>query len=88
MPSNRSLRLASFVALALLAAVSPAQDWPQWLGPERSGAVPALVELEGAEGVEFEPVWRRRLGSGYSSLVVRGDRVVTMASIAASLARR
>ena len=78
---HRTPRLASFLALVLLAAALPAEDWPQWLGPDRTGAVPALVELAGAEAVEFDPVWRRPLGSGYSSLAVRGGRIVTMASL-------
>ena len=81
MKPGRSPRRLSFPALVLVAVALPAQDWPQWLGPERTGVAPALASLTGAEGVEFEPVWRRPLGSGYASLAVRGDRAITMASL-------
>ena len=77
-------RLRHLIFLALFLTLPPelaADDWPQWLGPDRNGAAPALAQLVGALAVDFEPVWRRELGSGYSSLVISGDSVVTMATL-------
>lgn len=53
---------------------APAQDWPQWRGPLRTG------ELTGAQVPstwprEWQPAWRAEVGEGYASPVVSGGRV-------------
>ncbi len=54
-----------------------ATDWPQWRGLNRDGhgAAGALLESWPEAG---PPVpWRRAIGSGFSSVVVKGDRLYT-----------
>lgn len=56
---------------------SPEHDFPQFLGPDRSGVVrgPRLAR----DWTERPPrlLWRRPLGPGWSSFAVVGDRAVT-----------
>lgn len=73
--------LDSKAALCLLLVASlggqhvVADDWPQWLGPQRDGVwrESGIVETfpEGGPPV----VWRTPIGSGYSGPAVVGDRV-------------
>ena len=68
-----------FVAMALsVAAVVrlSAEDWPQFLGPERNGVYrgPALSEMWGPQGPRV--VWRKNVGSGFSGPVVAQGRVI------------
>jgi outer membrane protein assembly factor BamB len=64
-------------ALLALLALSPAapQDWPQFLGPDRTGVVPG----SGWEAVgAAEPLWTRNVGLGYSCPSIVGEHLVTM----------
>lgn len=80
--SNRIVVVAAIVVLApsLQAMPTAAADWPQWMGPERTGAVavPGLFAGEGA--VDLEPEWRRSLSPGYSSVTVANGRAFTLAT--------
>lgn len=60
--------------LALLLVALPAQaDWPQWRGPARDGIGPPLpAKLAPAPA----KVWSLELGTGHSSPVMAGGRVV------------
>ena len=50
-------------------------DWPKWRGPSGTGmADEALAEEFDAESV----LWRKRIGTGYSSIVVAEGRAFTM----------
>ena len=91
MPSFSSLR--SFSALAALLALTASSvlagsvedatspDWPQYRGPDRDGTVEAtgLADAWPADG----PVerWRREIGSGFSTVSVRGDFAYTMDAV-------
>jgi outer membrane protein assembly factor BamB len=71
--------LLRFVALALCVAGVvrlSAEDWPQFLGPERNGVYrgPALSEMWGPQGPRV--VWRKNVGSGFSGPVVAQGRVI------------
>ena len=71
-----NLRLVSF-AVAMSAGVQlAAEDWPQFLGPERNGVYrgPALAEAWGAQGPRV--VWRKTVGQGLSGPVVVQGRVI------------
>jgi hypothetical protein len=59
------------IALAVRAA---AEDWPQFLGPERNGVYrePALADTWGPQGPRV--VWRKSIGQGFSGPVVVGGR--------------
>ena len=72
--------IPAIAALVLLAAPAVAGDWPQWMGPERSGAVtaPGVFAADGA--VELALDWRRTLPEGYSSVTVADGRAFTLGS--------
>ncbi len=56
---------------------SAGADWPQWRGPRQDGiSKEAGLLTEWPEGGPPE-VWRIKLGNGYSSLAVVGDRAYT-----------
>jgi outer membrane protein assembly factor BamB len=65
------------VALVLTFALSAvASDWPQFLGPTRNGVSPE-TGLTTAWSKEGPPVlWQRRVGRGWSSPVVVGNRLI------------
>lgn len=65
----------------ILSTVSllPAQDWPSIRGPNRTGNVATENGiLTTSESFQFNTRWKRKLGSGYSSVVVADGKVVTM----------
>jgi outer membrane protein assembly factor BamB len=66
---------AALVAFATAARVA-AQDWPQFLGPDRTGVYrgPALAESWPAQGPKV--VWRVPVGQGFSGPVVVQGRVI------------
>lgn len=65
--------------LCLLAAVSclPANDWPQWRGPQRDGHVTGSAWPGQLDTNHVQQLWRVELGPSYSGPVVVGDRVFT-----------
>jgi outer membrane protein assembly factor BamB len=69
--------LALGVALGV-ALPAAADDWPQWLGPERNATSreTGLLEAWPANGPPV--VWRRSIGQGFSSVSVLGDRLFTV----------
>ncbi|MGH9257718.1 MAG: PQQ-binding-like beta-propeller repeat protein, partial [Vicinamibacterales bacterium] len=64
----------TFVAAAVIRL--SAEDWPQFLGPERNGVYrgPALAEMWGPQGPRV--VWRKTVGQGFSGPVVAQGRVI------------
>jgi outer membrane protein assembly factor BamB len=65
------------VSIALLDAIRvPAEDWPQYLGPDRNGVYrgPVLDETWGANGPRV--VWRKQVGAGFSGPVVAQGRLI------------
>src|SRR5258706_15291350 len=67
------------IAVSILSAAALhvlADDWPQWRGPFRSGHAaedaPALTSLP----TELQPIWRIRVGGGFSSPVISGSKLV------------
>lgn len=69
-PRSTALLLA---ALALAPALE-AQDWPQWRGPERNGAV-AASNAPADWPASLRRAWRLEVGEGYSSPVMAAGRV-------------
>lgn len=63
-------------AILLLALIFPvtvsAGDWPQWLGPQRNGAVDATIAPWTAA---LEVLWRQPVGEGHSSPIVADGKV-------------
>ena len=76
-----SLFTVSLFAMLQIAAPLQAQDWPAFRGGDGLGtAQPGGILSNSApasQKVDLKIRWRRTLGSGYSSVVVVGDRVVT-----------
>ena len=64
------------VALAI-AVQAAADDWPQFLGPDRNGvsAGRALAETWGASGPKV--VWRKTVGAGLSGPVVGQGHLIS-----------
>jgi outer membrane protein assembly factor BamB len=59
--------------LALTTGPASAQDWPQWRGPNRDGAI-AADALPRTWPTAVTRVWRVDVGEGYSSPVVANGR--------------
>jgi outer membrane protein assembly factor BamB len=71
------MKLSLIVPLALLAANSPAADWPQWRGPNRDGISPENVSAAWpADGPKV--LWRASVGTGFSSIAVSQGRAYTL----------
>ena len=54
------------------------QDWPAFRGADGTGAMQANSVLSRPGPIKLKVRWKRQLGSGYSSVVTSGDRLVTM----------
>ena len=70
-------RLAVFSLLVVVGSVvAAAQDWPQFLGPDRNGVYtgPPLARSWPAGGPRV--VWRRQVGSGFAGPVVAAGRLI------------
>jgi outer membrane protein assembly factor BamB len=71
------MKLSLITAAAMLAATSPAADWPQWRGPNRDGISSEKVSAAWpAEGPKV--LWRTSVGTGFSSISISQGRVYTM----------
>jgi len=75
-PARRIARTWLFALL--LAAASPlsAQDWPQFLGPNRNGST-SVTNLAAQWPKDGPPVvWQRKVGQGFAGQVVSGGRLI------------
>ena len=66
--------LAVVVAFTLSPAL-PADDWPQWLGPQRDGVwrETGIIKTLPKDGLPV--VWRKPVGEGYAGPAVAAGRV-------------
>ena len=73
---RRLFLLGSAVIAIALGARATAEDWPQYLGPERNGFYrgPALADTWGTDGPQV--VWRMSVGQGFSGPVVAQGHVI------------
>jgi outer membrane protein assembly factor BamB len=65
-------------AAALVAALAPlagADDWPQWMGPNRDNVWPEAGVLDAFPKDGPKVVWRVPVGSGYAGPAVAGGKV-------------
>ncbi len=67
-------RIAILAALTALASAALAQDWPQWRGPNRDGAVKSFQKPAPWPETLTEP-WKLEVGLGYATPVLVGDRI-------------
>jgi outer membrane protein assembly factor BamB len=74
----RSVTVAC-LSLALLAAPAAAQgDWPQFLGPSRTGISPVTGLLDAWPEGSPKEVWRAKGGVGMSGLAIMSGQLVTL----------
>jgi outer membrane protein assembly factor BamB len=72
-------RLLLVPILGLLCASSfAADDWPQWLGPQRDGVWRESGIVEKFSSDKLTPRWRVSIGPGYSGPAVAGAHVFVM----------
>ncbi len=70
-----SRKLAAFVlSVVTFPQVVLSQDWPQWRGPRRDGAVVSFAEPK-IWPEQLKLKWKVKVGTGHSSPVVAGQRV-------------
>ncbi|RLS52293.1 MAG: alcohol dehydrogenase [Planctomycetota bacterium] len=73
----RSLSLVGWIGLWMnLARPLVAGDWPQILGPTRSGVAASDERIATQWGGVLPTVWSRRVGAGYAGIVVSEGRAV------------
>lgn len=77
------------LALGLLAQTAGAfsesgknekSDWPNWRGRNHDGVAPIKNVFHFSKGQGLKSAWKKKLGSGYSSISVAEGRAVTMFS--------
>ena len=69
------LRLLSVLTIGFgLTSMAYGQDWPQWRGPNRDGAIP-LFSDPAAWPERLNQQWQVEVGSGYATPLVVGNRV-------------
>jgi outer membrane protein assembly factor BamB len=68
------LRIAILAASTACTHAVSAEDWPQWRGPNRDGAVLSMEEPEHWPDA-LTQVWKVDVGLGYATPLVVGDRV-------------
>ncbi len=56
-----------------MSSLSLAADWPGWMGPDRNG-----ITAERLAGDMGKVSWRVKVGIGFSSMTVAGDRLLAM----------
>lgn len=64
------------VALLVVGSLCHGQDWPQFRGPDRDGAVPGRATLAQFPSSGPELVWDRAVGAGFSAPAVARGRLV------------
>ncbi len=71
----KRILMISMVALALTAR---ADDWPQFMGPQRDGVWPETGVITTIPPSGLPVKWRTPIGGGYSGPAVAGGKVFVM----------
>src|SRR5436190_312569 len=68
-------RILCMVALAVAVAPATADDWPQWLGPERDSVwrETGIIDKFPADGPKI--LWRGKVSGGFTGPAVAGGKV-------------
>lgn len=66
----------TFILLLFVVPAQTAGDWPQYMGPNRDGSVADAGVFDGE--ISLKQLWSQPLGSGFSGVVVSGDRLYAM----------
>ncbi len=76
----RRRRLLAVLLLLTVARGAEAADWPVFRGPESNNAYSGDTLLGEVEDLGLKLVWKRPLGSGYSSVSIASGRAVVLFS--------
>lgn len=68
-------RLASLAGVLLAAAAAPADDWPQWMGPNRDNVWRETGLLDAFPAGGPKVVWRAKVAGGFAGPAVSGGKV-------------
>ncbi len=71
------IKLVTILYLLSAASSFPANDWPQWRGPNRDGQFSGGAWPNQLDTNHLQQLWRVELGPSYSGPIVSGDRVFT-----------
>lgn len=74
-PSLRRPFAVGLVLCSLVAGPARADDWPQWMGPQRDGVWRETDLLEKFGTNELKPLWRVPVNAGYVGPAVVGQRL-------------
>lgn len=75
MTSNSLARMVVLGVLSVpLGTIGAAEDWPQWRGPNRDGAVPSFNAPASWPGTLTE-LWKVDVGLGYATPLLVGERI-------------
>ena len=74
---NTPHHICTAVVITILATctTTPASDWPQWRGPDRTGHAGVTASLQSLPK-ELKPLWKVAVGGGHSAPVVAENKVV------------
>ena len=73
------MKFRLLLTIAIVLCFSPARaDWPQWLGPDRTGISTETEFLKTWPTNGPEVLWKKNLGKGFSGISVADGRVFTM----------
>ncbi len=75
---NLCVCFAVLLGVAVSVGSAVADDWPQWMGPDRDGVWKEKGILREIPESGLKQVWRSDLGSGYSGPSVSNGRVYVM----------
>ena len=67
----------SLLTFCLVVPAASADDWPQWLGPNRDGRWKETGVLDKLPK-ELKPVWTAKVGAGYTGPAVAQGKVILM----------
>ena len=76
---------AAFIVLLLSGATVMADDWPQWMGPQRDGVWRETGILDSFPDEGPAILWRRPVGPGYSGPAVANGKVYLMDRVKSNL---
>ena len=65
------------IGLALATTSLAANDWPNWLGPNKNNIAPAESPFD-SDLNHWKVAWKGSVGRGYSSVIVAGNRAFTL----------
>lgn len=72
------IALSLFVPVLLCGSLTHADDWPQWMGPQRNGVSDETAWRSDFGAHRPPTLWQAELGRGYAAVSVVGDRALTV----------